>query len=433
MTDIRNDSYGSVLQAAAAARQFGTTILGLGGDLGPRAAYAQGGLIAKIVDMPADLATARGITVENGGEGITAELDRLKVLDSLSDALRWSLLDGGGAIVVMSEDAGTLPEALDPDTIQTIQELQVVSVVNMKAGPTTYDDPTQRNFGMPVLYQVKFSGGREYVWVHESRIIEVPGAPRGTDAVEFSRIPWAGRGLGSATIRAVQRWRDGVKWSEKLLERSQQAVHSMKGLASMLMAGQEPVVRARIDLVDSNRSNINGVAVDSEDAYTITAPGMAGVKDALQEMQVAVAAESGYPITVLFGRSPGGLNASGESDWAIVYQSVEQLQSRRVRPALERILSLIYAQKSAAIERPDNWSITFNKLAVMNDQQVAEVENKRADTQNKIAAAIKTLVVDTAALSQDQATAYLASERMFGLKPEDAPSSGGAADYADLT
>lgn len=433
MTDHRNDSYGSVLHAAAAARQFGNTLLALGGELGPRAAYAQGGLIAKIVDMPADLATARGITIENGGDGIEGELDRLKVLDSLSDALRWSLLDGGGAIVVMSADAGKLAEQLDAETIQVIEELQVVSIVNIKAGPLSYQDPAQRNYGMPILYEVRFNGAREHVWVHESRLIEVPGAPRGTDAVEFTRIPWAGRGLGSATIKAVQRWRDGVKWSEKLLERSQQAVHKMTGLAQMLMAQQEAVVRARIDLVDSNRTAINGVAVDKDDDYTILSPGMSGVKDTLQEMAVAVAAESGYPITVLFGRSPGGLNASGDSDWDIVYQSVGQLQRRRVRPALERLVSLIYAQKNAQIDKPDNWMIKFNPLAVMNDQQMADVENKRADTQVKIATAIKSLVVDSQTLSQDEGTAYLQNERMFGLEPVAEGGTGGAARYAAQT
>lgn len=431
--DTRNDSYGEVLNHAAAARQFGTTMLGLGlGTLGARAAYAQGGVIARLIDMPADLSTARGVTIEGGGEGVEDELDRLNVLDRMADAVRWSLLDGGGAIVVMSADSGVLAEELVPDTIQVIEELKVVSVVDIRAGQMRYNDSTQANYGMPILYEVKFEGSRDRVWVHESRLVEVPGAPRATDSVEVSGIPWAGQGLSPAVIRAVQRWRDGVKWAERLLERSQQAVHKMTGLAQMLIAKQEDVVRARINLVDGNRSAINGVAVDAEDDYTIMSAGLSGVKDTVQEMQVAVSAESGYPITVLFGRSPGGLNASGDSDWDIVYQAVGQLQRRRVRPALERLVSLIYAQKNVQIEKPDSWKIKFNPLAVMNDQQAADVENKKADTMVKVATAIKTLVVDAAALSQDQATEFLADERMFGLKPEDGPS-GGAARYAGQT
>lgn len=432
MTDTRNDSYGSLLNSVAAARQYGTTMLGLSGLIGPRAAYSQGGLIARIIDLPADLATARGVTIENGGDGIAGELDRLNVLDCLSDGLRWSLLDGGGAIVVMSQDSGLLPEPLDPARLQRIEELQVVSILSVKPGALTYTDPSLPNYGKPQLYEVKFPGVRDYVWVHESRIVEIAGGPRGSDVVETNRVPWAGRGLSESVIRAVVRYRDGVKWAEKLLERSQQAVHKMKGLASMMMAQQEPVVRARIDLVDSNRTAINGVAVDAEDDYTITSTTLSGVKDAINEMQVAVAAESGWPVTVLFGRSPGGLNATGDSDWDIVYQGVGQLQRRRLRPALERLVSLIYAQRSVPIEKPDNWVIVFNPLAVMNEQQVADVENKRADTLNKTAAALKTLVADAGALSQEQATEYLQAERLFGLEP-DAEGGSGAAAYAGQT
>lgn len=432
MTTERNDSMGSLLNSVAATRQFGQQLLGWGGTIGARAAYARGGLMARIIDMPAEMAMSRGVTVVNGGDGIVAEMERLAFDECLSDALRWSLLDGGGAIVVMAQDGGELATAIDPTRVVAIEELRVVSVLDMKVGPNLYTDPTKLNYGWPTTYEVRFNSGTKYVPVHESRIVEVPGAARLGGVDDTSRIPWAGQPVGRAVIDAVDRYRNGVKWAEKLLERSQQAVHRMKGLADMLMAHQEPVVRARIDLVDSNRSALNGVAVDAEDDYTITSASLAGVKDTIGELEVAVAAETGWPVTVLFGRSPGGLNATGDSDWDIVYQQVSQLQRRRIRRPLERLVSLIYAQSAAAIDKPADWHIVFNPLEVLNEQQTAEMENKKADTLNKVATAIKTLVVDAAALSQDQATAYLQSERMFGLEP-DATGTGGAAAYAGQT
>lgn len=433
MTNQRNDSMGSLLNGVAAARQFGQQLLAWGGTIGGRVAYSRGGLMARIIDLPAELATARGVTIEDGGPDVQSEMDRLSVLENLSDALRWSLLDGGGALIAMVKDGGELAAPINPNSLTEIEEFRVVSVLDIKAGPDTYSDPTQLNYGWPTTYEVKFKSGAQYVPVHESRIIEVPGAARLGGVDDIGRIPWAGQPIGGALIQAVERYRNGVKWAEKLLERSQQAVHRMKGLADMLMAQQESVVRARIDLVDSNRSAINGVAVDAEDDYTITSATMSGVKDTIEQLQVAVAAESGYPVTVLFGRSPGGLNATGDSDWDIVYQQVGQLQRRRLRQPLERIVSLIYAQKRYSGERPDNWRIVFNPLEVLNEQQTAEMENKKADTLNKVAAAVKTLVVDAGALSQDEASAYLRSERMFGLQPDEATGTGSAAAYAAQT
>lgn len=433
MTNQRNDSMGSLLNGVAAARQLGQLQLTWGGILGGRVAYSRGGLMARIIDLPSELATARGVTIENGGDGIASEMERLGVLECLSDALRWSLLDGGGAVVVMSQDGAELAQPLNPNSVQQIEELRVVSVQDIKAGPITYDDPQKLNYGWPITYEVKFSAATKYVVVHESRIIEVPGATRLGGVDDIGRIPWAGQPIGITVIQAVERYRSGVKWAAALLERSQQAVHRMKGLADMLMASQEAVVRARIDLVDSNRSALNGVAVDAEDDYTITNATLSGVKDVISELEVAVSAETGLPVTVLFGRSPGGLNATGDSDWDIVYQQVGQLQRRRLRRPLERLIALIYAQTAVDMERSDNWSITFNPLEVLNAQQQAEMENKQADTLNKIATAIKTVVVDTQALSQDEATAYLKTERLFGLEPDAEGGTGSAASYAAKT
>lgn len=438
MTDTRNDSYSSVIAQAAASRQLAGQLVDLGGmAFGARWFYAQGGLMARIIDMPADLATARGITVQGATSELTAEMDRLKLLPNASDALRWSLLDGGGALIVMSQDSGTLADPLKPETLIRIEEFRVVSLTQITGDRNSlYKDPTQTNYGTPEFYNVKINNtGGEPVRVHESRLIEVPGAPIAVTAgVDLRDVPWAGRGVSPKAVLAIQRYHRAVGWAEKLLEKAQQAVHGMKGLASMLMAGQESVVRQRIDLVDSNRTAMNGVAVDSEDTYTVISTTLSGVKDVLTELEVAVGAETGYPVTVLFGRTPGGLNASGDSDWDMVYDHVSQLQGRRLKPALERAISLIYAQSGAGLEdKPDAWQIKFNPLKPQSEQQAADVANKKADTVKKIVEALK-IVQETQAVSQDEARAYLASEGMFGVEAEDDGSGqGGAARYAQQT
>ena len=433
----RMDGFGEILQSIGNTRQYGNTILNLGGNFGARWAYAQGGIVARIVDIPADLSTSKGVTIEDGGEQVDEELDRLKVMPALSNALRWALLDGGGALIVLTKDGGSLEEPLDPDNLQAIEELRVVSVVEMRGDTNNlYDDESQSNYGEPQFYLVNAKrstlGSTNQYRVHETRVIPVPGAPTVTVAgADFRDIPWAGRGVAPAAVRAIERYRRSLGWAEKLLERSQQAVHKMKGLAEMLMAGQESVVRARINMVDSNRSAINGVAVDGEDDYSITSASLTGVKDTIEQMQAAVAAETGYPQTLLFGRSPGGLNSTGEGDWALVYSYVDQLRNTRLTPALERIVSLIYAQATVQ-DTPEGWHICWNPLADMTAQQAADVDNKKADTLKKIAEAVDT-IVGTGAVSQDEATEWLQSEHYFGLED---PAEGGqsaARRYAGQT
>lgn len=432
--DERNDSYGGLLAHVAAARQYGTQLVDLGGAAyGARFAYAQGGLFARVIDMPADLSTSTGVKIEGAGEDLAAELDRLKVLPALSNALRWSLLDGGGALVIMSKDGGTLEEPLDAANLIEIEELRVVSVSQMRGGQEKYDDPIEKNYGMPMFYEIDWIGGKQ-LRVHESRVIEVPGGPiTHVTGSDLRQIPWAGRGISPKAILAIQRYQRGVGWAEKLLERSQQAVHKMKGLAQMLQAKQEEVVRARIDLVDGNRSAINGVAIDGEDDYTITSAALTGVKDTIGELKDDVAAETGLPVSILFGRSPGGLNASGDSEWDQVFDMTDQLRTSRLTPALERIVSLIYAQSGADLEKVDDWSICWNSLKQQTAQQKADVENKQADTALKVAQALEKLQ-GTQAVSQDEAHTYLQRERMFGLEPKgEAGGQAAARRYAGQT
>ena len=123
---------------------------------------------------------------------------------------------GGECPDRLTEDAGTdgLAGALSPDNLQQITEFRVVSLVFIRAGREKYDDPSEPNYGMPIWYEVTLVNGGQPVRVHESRLIEVPGAPMATTAgVDLRDVPWAGRGLSPKTIQAVQRYELGVKWS----------------------------------------------------------------------------------------------------------------------------------------------------------------------------------------------------------------------------
>lgn len=427
----RYDGFAELLQDVGNTRQFGTSILNLGGAFGARLSYLQGGLMARIVDDPADMSTARGVTIEHGNDEMDAELDRLKVMQCLADGLRWSLLDGGAALIILAKDGGQMDAPLRRNAV--LEEFRVVSVVDMRGQDEgRYSDPTKPNYGDPQYYKVTAKRGSGTYTVHESRIIPVPGGPTpsvagGQDARD---VPWAGAGIASNVVRAVERYRRALRFSEALLERSQQAVHKMKGLAEMLMAGQESVVRQRINLVDSNRSALNGVAVDAEDDYTVLSVGLGGVKDILQEQQTAVAAETGWPQTFLFGRSPGGLNSTGEGDWALVYGNVEQLRTRRLTAALERIIALIVAQPTVK-NKPEDWKACWNPLAPLTRQQLADVENKEADTLKKKAEAAQT-AVGVGMVSEDEAHEWAAQEGLFGLD-DGSQDASGAQQYANQT
>lgn len=420
------------LSALLGPGMFGASAGGLGA-LDDLAMYAEGGLPARVVDMIPDTAVSRGVEI-TGDDRVGGELDRLKALPALADAWRWARLTGGGAIVVIAKDGRALREPLDLAGLDRLEELKVFTVDDVSATEKRYSDPNEANFGMPEIYRVRTQTpgavAAEF-FVHESRLIEVPGDPL---PAKLSRtgIPWAGRPAVTRAFRAIRRYGEGLHWALRLLEKKQQAVHKMKGLAEAIEAEMEAAIRKRVEMVDAVRNALNGVAVDAEDDYQILSSDLSGVKDALAEFQIAVAAEAGYPVTQLFGRSAAGLNATGDGDLEGFYNTVAMGRAVKVTPALERLVSLIRAQRSLAGSgegQGEAWSITWPPLKPATAKEEAEIRKANAEAQGREMDALGAAVDN--GLSTDEAYRYMKQEGLYGLIPD--ASGDTAAKYAAAT
>lgn len=425
---MNQDGY---LSAVLGQALLGTSIAGLGG-LDDLAMYAEGGLPARVVDMLPDTAVSRGVEIE-GDDRVGGELDRLKALPALADAWRWARLTGGGAIVVIARDGGSLRDPLNLEALDQLLELKVFTLDDVSATEKRYADPNEANYGMPELYRVRTQAAgvpSAEFFVHESRLIEIPGDPVPAK-LNRKGIPWAGRPAVSRAFRAIRRYGEGLHWALRLLEKKQQAVHKMKGLADAIVAEMEGAIRKRVEMVDSVRNALNGVAVDAEDDYQILTSDMSGVKDTLAEFQIALAAETGIPVTQLFGRSAAGLNATGDGDLEALYNTVAMGREVKVNPALERLVSLIRAQRALAAgdARGEAWSIKWPALKPATAKEIAEVRKANAEAQAREMDALSAAVDN--GLSQDQAVRFMKQEGLYGLTPDAGGES--AKSYAAST
>lgn len=387
--------------------------------------YARGGLYGRVIDMPADKAVARGVKIAGDDGRLADELDRLKVLPTLADGLRWARLTGGAGIVIVADD-GMVNTPLDPSALGEIAELRVFDLNDISADERRYSDPGKANYGMPEFYRIHT--GQAIFTVHESRLVEIPGDPLPAKA-RLRGIPWEGRSVAAQAFPAITRYLEALRLAVNILQRKQQAVYGMKGLADMIRDDLEPVVQKRINLVDKVRGVLNTVAIDSEDDYDIKDMNVSGVKDILQELQVGLSADIGIAVTILMGRSPGGLNATGDADFDGYHEMVSGLQRTRLTPALERIVSLIYAQRSFQAP-PDEWTINWPPLRMPTEKELADIRKVNADAEAQEMNALDT-AVGMSALSEQEARDYLVANERYGLKREAAPDD--SARYANQT
>ena len=112
-------------------------------------------------------------------------------------------------------------------------------------------------------------------------------------------------------------------------------------------------------------------ADDSMENHSYSFAGLADIYESFM-MDMAGAAE--IPATKLFGRSPQGLNATGEADLRNYYDIIAQMQERHLRPALEKLLPVMAISCWGYV--PDDMEIVFEPVMTTSPAERAELVQK---------------------------------------------------------
>lgn len=346
--------------------------------------YIGDGMARRIVDIPAEEMTRAGIDIEDMEDdaledSIEAKLDELDAMKHHNDALRWSRLFGGCVMVYGLNDGGTLDMPLNEDGIQDVEFIRTYDRYQATI-QNRYSDPSLPNFGDPELWQISpLSGGTSYM-VHDSRLHMFDG-----DAVP-DLMRYANQGWGCSTLQSCvdQLTRLGMshQWANMLLERSQQAVHKIPGLSNTLrQPNGEQLMQKRVDVVDMVRGILNTIVIDGEEDYVVSSQSMTGIPDVLDRFAESLSAVTGIPVTVLMGRSPGGMSATGKSDLDNWYARIESMQNDILRKPLLRLIRYIKISLNAGSEM--DFKLCFKPLAIMSNNEKATVSKLKADA-NKV-------------------------------------------------
>src|SRR5690606_37478789 len=129
-------------------------------------------------------------------------------------------------------------------------------------------------------------------------------------------------------------------------------------------------------LVDLARSIARSVIVDAEmeDFSVVGAANMSAVPAILDQANSRMASAARMPLTRLMGTSPGGLNATGESDLSWWYGVIDVQREQIARPLLMKYLHVIARSNNIdstdlEIEFPQLWSLSDLELADLRDKQ----------------------------------------------------------------
>lgn len=391
--------------------------------------YEGNGLFSKIIDTPAEEALKHGFDLNLKSNEMNAFVD--EVLDDLewdekaTTAIKWARLYGGALIVMLIDDGRGLEEPVDWEHIRSIDELRVYerSIVQPDYASLYQQDYGGKGignrvskFGQPEYYYVSSIYGS--FKVHESRCLVFRNGVLPEQTSNATYLFW-GMPEYVRIRRALRETVTAHTDSVKLLERSVQAIYSMKGLASLLTTddGENQVLK-RLQLVDTSRGLLNSIAIDSEgEQYDFKTFQFSGVKDVIDATCNMLSALTNIPQTILFGRSPAGMNATGDSDFESYYNFVEKIQRLMLKRNLRTLLDVVFRAGIASgdvAEEPD-YKLEFKPLWSLSDTEQAAVDQTKAQTA-LVKAQTAQAYVDMQALDPTEVRRRLASDEEFDVE-----------------
>ena len=355
--------------------------------------YADDGLGARIVDLLPEDMMKQGwhYVFENEKEGFdnyskiyNRVFKEIRANYKIAQALKWARLYGGALILLGVYDGESLDQPLNLNKIKNFENLKIIPRNNVMYGTMEFQmNPELPHYGQVEYYPVTFYAGRQYQMqrVHYSRVIEIKGIE--IPSSEASLIPMEFRYWGLSVFQRIQdRLKElGSSFSSlaNLLNELTIGMYKFKVLAQIMSSddGGE-LVQKRLQAMDLMKSVFHSVLLDTDESFERDTLSFGGVSDVMYQFMMMTSAATGYPMTKLFGISPGGLNSTGEADMYQYYDMVKAKQETELLPIIERLVKIISEWQN--IPEPE---IVFNPLEQMTEKEQAELEAKKADSEYK--------------------------------------------------
>ncbi len=319
---------------------------------------------------------------------VTKKLEELGANEAFHLALCYRRAYGGGAILLGANDGvADLQLPLKEENVSAIDFLTVLEPRELMP-LYYYADPRAPKFGKVAIYQLQtiapgspLPGEKNFgitlQRVHETRLITFMGT-RVTRRVTNEAVAGWGDNVFTRVNRVLADF--NVSWASAgiLVHDFAQPVFKIAGLAEAMAMDKDDLLKIRMRAVELSRSTARAVLIDATEDFKREQTPVAGLPELLDRFMSRLAAAADMPLTLLMGQSPGGLNATGDSDVRFFYDRVSSAQERDLRPALERLIRLILISMGG--EEPDQWGVKFRPLWQATEKEQADARFVQAQT-----------------------------------------------------
>lgn len=357
------------------------------------AAYRGSWIVGRVIDSRAEDMTRAGIDITTNDDeaeikDIQNAISRYQVWKSICSGIKWGRLYGG-AIGVIQIEGQALESPLDLDTVgeDTFQGLAIFD--RWQLNPNLFDViDSGPELGLPKFYQIvsTASNGEAIapsltgmINVHHSRVIRFTGIELPFYQA-ITEMMWGESILERLWDRLIS-FDTATMSSANLIERANNRTVSIAGLREILAAGgkAQQGLEAQFAMMREFQTNEGMTLLDTEDEFTTTQYTFAGLSDMMIQFGQQLSGAAETPMVVLFAQSPAGMNASGDADIRMYYDSINSKQNADLRPGLELILKVMWRSVYGR-PAPDDMEFTFVPLWQMSAKEKAEIAKSNTET-----------------------------------------------------
>ena len=338
--------------------------------------YERDGLAKKIIDVIPEDMVSPGFKLDGVKDeaAFRSEWDEKRLDVKVTDALCWSRLFGGAAIVAIVADGRMLRSPVKEGAM--LEDIRVYDRFQVRVSKRE-TNPRNVRYGEPVLYTIMPGGDIPEYEVHYSRVYIADGE-RLPNQKRRQNDGWGASILNNKLVEAITDYNYCEELATQLLRRKQQAVWKARGLAD-LCDSDEGVAAARLRLaqVDDESGVGKAIGIDANDEeYEVLNSDVSGVTEFLQGKFDRIVALTGIHEIVLKNKNTGGVSASQNTALETYHKLIDRKRNEDYKPLLEFLLQFMIQE--------EEWSIVFEPLAVPSDKDLAEVLNKNVDSISKM-------------------------------------------------
>jgi hypothetical protein len=329
--------------------------------------YEEDPLARKIVDTPAEDMLREGFEV-SGDIEVPEAID---IPATLQKALRWSALHGGSAILIGCNNADRSQPRTDARG--PLEFLTVLTCWQLVAH-SFYTNPFAPKYLQPEFFTIATEAAGVQL-IHESWVIPFLGLPRASEVSSTGRY-W-GLSVLQPCLEEMGRVGTSAAAAAAMVNQASIGVFSLTGLYDQIASGERETVETRMGYANASKSLWRALILDKEgEDFKFVSPNFTGVTDIMGRLEERLSASCNIPVSLLFGRSAAGLNASNDGDYRTYLGRIKSQQMKHLQPAIRTIYQLLAVDNGVD---PKLVEVKFAPLWSPTAAEEAVIEKSHAD------------------------------------------------------